>query len=114
VTDDSGSACAVAEDVAEVHVNAPPVVEAGTDRKAFAGGAHDDVLFDASRSFDPDGAGLDYAWQFGDGIVRSGARLRHAFTAPGAYKVRVAVRDGSGLVCGETVSEMAVEVSSHD
>jgi PKD repeat protein len=114
VTDDSGSACAVAEDVAEVHVNAPPVVEAGADRKAFAGGAHDDVLFDASRSFDPDGAGLDYAWQFGDGIVRSGARLRHAFTAPGAYKVRVAVRDGSGLVCGETVSEMAVEVSSHD
>ncbi|UEM25191.1 PKD domain-containing protein (plasmid) [Skermanella mucosa] len=114
VTDDSGSPCAVAEDVARVHVNAAPVVEAGTDREAFAGGAHDDVLFDASASVDPDGSALDYVWDLGDGTTRTGEKLRHAFARPGLYKVRVAVRDRSGLACGVTEGGLTVNVRGHE
>ena len=114
VTDDSGSPCASAEAVSRVHVNAPPQVSLGGDREGFAGGAHDELLFDASGSSDADGSGLEYSWDLGDGTSRAGERLRHAYDKPGVYKVRLTVRDGTGLACGQTVGGMTVTVRGHD
>jgi large repetitive protein len=114
VTDDSGSPCATAEAVSQIHVNAPPQVSLGGDREAFAGGAHDQLLFDASGSSDPDGSGLEYSWDLGDGTSRAGEKLRHAYDKPGVYKVRLTVRDGTGLACGQTVGGMTVAVRGHD
>jgi hypothetical protein len=37
-----------------------------------------------------------YAWDFGDGTVGDGSDVRHAFTAPGRYRVTVTVSDGAG------------------
>ncbi len=113
VTDDSGSPCAVAEDTALVRVNAPPVVEARTDREAFTGGAHDGVLFDASGSYDPEGAALEYVWTLGDGTVRTGEKFRHAYSRPGVYDVRLSVRDRTGLTCGQTETTLKVTVQDH-
>jgi len=113
VTDDSGSSCAVAEDTALVRVNAAPVVEVRTDREAFSGGAHDGVLFDASNSFDPEGAALDYVWKLGDGTVRTGEKFRHAYSRPGVYDVRLSVRDRTGLACGQTETTLKVTVHDH-
>jgi large repetitive protein len=110
VTDDSGSPCASAEAVSRIHVNAPPQVSLGGDREAFTGGAHDQLLFDASGSSDPDGSGLEYSWDLGDGTSRAGEKLRHAYDRPGVYKVRLTVRDGTGLACGQTVGGMTVTV----
>jgi chitodextrinase len=114
VTDDSGSPCATAEAVSRIHVNAPPQVSLGGDREAFAGGAHDQLLFDASGSSDPDGSGLEYSWDLGDGTSRAGEKLRHAYDKPGVYKVRLTVRDGTGLACGQTVGGMTVTVRGRD
>jgi PKD repeat protein len=114
VTDDSGSPCATTEAVSRIHVNAPPQVSLGGDREAFAGGAHDQILFDASESSDPDGSGLEYSWDLGDGTSRTGEKLRHAYDKPGVYKVRLTVRDGTGLTCGQTVAGMTVTVRGHD
>ena len=97
VTDDSGARCATATDIARVRVNAPPVAAAGGDREGFVGGAHDQLLFDASASTDADGQPLSYLWDLGDGVTRTGEKVLHAYAEPGEYAVRLGVADGTGL-----------------
>jgi PKD repeat protein len=72
------------------------------------------VLFDASASTDPDGSALEYVWDLGDGTTRTGEKLRHAYARPGIYKVRLSVRDETGLACGQSVSGLTVSVQGHD
>jgi PKD repeat protein len=110
VTDDSGARCATSTDVARVHVNAPPLAVAGGDRGGFVGGAHDGLLFDASQSADADGRPLSYVWDLGDGITRTGEKVLHSYGEEGEYVVRLAVSDGSGLACGQSLDEIKVDV----
>jgi hypothetical protein len=54
------------------------------------------VLF-ASNSSDPDGNGLTYDWDFGDGSGPvTAANPTHAYATPGQKTVRLAVNDGNG------------------
>jgi large repetitive protein len=110
VTDDSGARCGSAGDIAQVWVNAPPVAVAGADRDGFVGGAYDHLLFDASASRDADGEPLDFLWELGDGVTRSGEKVLHAYTEPGEYAVRLGVADGTGLSCGQAWDEIKVSV----
>jgi PKD repeat protein len=110
VTDDSGARCATSVDVATVHVNAPPQAVAGGDRGGFVGGAHDELLFDASLSTDADGEPLSYEWDLGDGITRTGEKVLHSYGEEGEYAVRLAVSDGTGLACGRSSDEVKVDV----
>lgn len=100
VTDDSGSACAVGTDMAQILVNATPQVDAGPDRTVSVGAAHDTVRFDASSATDADGHALRTAWDFGDGGTGNGAITGHRYTVPGTYTVRVRASDPTGLTCG--------------
>ena len=52
---------------------APPTAQAGGDVTGFAGGAHDELLFDASASKASDGRPLAYQWDLGDGTVLAGS-----------------------------------------
>jgi PKD repeat protein len=110
VTDDSGARCATSVDIARVHVNAPPLAVAGGDRGGFVGGAHDSLLFDASQSANPDGTPLSYVWDLGDGVTRTGEKVLHSYGEEGEYVVRLAVSDGSGLACGQSLDEVKVDV----
>jgi PKD repeat protein len=110
VTDDAGARCSTAVDVARIHVNAPPLAVAGGDRDGFVGGAHDSLLFDASLSTDDDREPLSYAWDLGDGITRTGEKVLHSYDDEGAYVVRLAVSDGTGLACGQASDEIKVDV----
>jgi PKD repeat protein len=110
VTDDSGARCATSVDIARVHVNAPPQAVAGGDQDGFTGGAHDDLLFDASMSTDADGEPLSYAWDLGDGMTRAGEKVLHTYGEEGEYAVRLAVTDGTGLACGQASDEIKVDV----
>ncbi len=114
VADDSGSSCASAVDLADVHVDAPPVAVAGPDRKGFVGGAYDQLLFDASASSDADGQPLTYVWDLGDGVTRTGEKVLHAYGEPGEYKVRLSVSDGTGLACGQSAVEIKVDAQSRE
>jgi PKD repeat protein len=100
VTDDSGSACAIGTDMAQILVNATPQVDAGPDRTVLVGAAHDIVRFDASAATDTDGHELRTAWDFGDGGTGNGAITRHRYTVPGTYTVSVRASDPTGLGCG--------------
>jgi PKD repeat protein len=53
------------------------------------------VSFLASSS---GGGPVQYAWQFGDGQTGQGAEVRHEFTRPGDYAVRVDATNGTGVV----------------
>jgi PKD repeat protein len=54
------------------------------------------VAFDGTTSTDPDGTIVDYAWDFGDGSIGSGATPSHAYAAPGTYTVTLTVKDDDG------------------
>jgi len=110
VTDDSGASCNSSEDTLSVKVNAAPVADAGPDREVFARGAHDAVLFDAGRSYDPDGDPLNCQWDFGDGVRADGVQVYHTYIKAGTYLVSLRIRDGSGTSCGEVLDEATVTV----
>lgn len=88
---DGESVGAAQRSVAIAFVNHAPAAAAGLDRTAPVGVS---VLFDGSASSDPDGQGLTYSWDFGDGETAAGAAPRHAFPAAGRFLVTLTVSDG--------------------
>lgn len=54
------------------------------------------VQFDASASYDPDGAIASYTWDFGDGTTGSGRTPAHTYLGPGSFGVRLVVTDEQG------------------
>ncbi len=74
--------------------NLAPVAAATAD--PLGGDAPLTVAFDASDSFDPDGAfsDLEFSWIFGDGGTASGAQVSHTFVEAGDYRVTLTVSDG--------------------
>ncbi len=114
ITDDSGTPCGTQEKAIEVRVNTPPAADAGGDREAFAGGAHDAVVFDASGSSDPDNDPLTFSWDFGDGNTANGPKVMHAYDEPGVYTVRLRVDDGTKTTAGEAWDEITVTVNARE
>ncbi len=110
VVDDTHTKCAAKEDTVVVTVNASPVADAGLDKQGFVGGAHDAILFDGTRSSDPDGEALTYSWDFGDGATKPGAKVFHTYVKPGTYLARLKVTDGRGTACSVSVDEVKVEI----
>lgn len=51
------------------------------------------VSFDASESYDPDGAVSSYRWSFGDGTSGAGMFVTHVYAAAGTYTVQLTVED---------------------
>ena len=66
------------------------------------------VDFDASASYDSDGAVISYNWDFGDGNSGTGATTSHTYTGPGSFNVRLVVTDDRGST-GATVQAVTVE-----
>lgn len=54
------------------------------------------VTVDGTQSSDPDGQIADYAWDFGDGQLGSGATATHSYTAASTYVVKLTVTDNRG------------------
>jgi PKD repeat protein len=58
-----------------------------------------DVLFDASRSFDSDGFIVSYRWDFGDGTISTNTTSigeSHDYLGGGTYFVTLTITDNSG------------------
>ena len=71
----------------------PPVPSATAS--VLSGTAPLTVNFDASKSTDPQGYPLTFAWTFGDGTAMgSGATTSHTYQDHGTYTATVAVSDG--------------------
>ncbi|MBI5197375.1 MAG: VCBS repeat-containing protein [Nitrospirae bacterium] len=76
--------------------NHPPVA---TFIAADTANEGEQVLFDGSASFDPDGDPLKYRWSFGDGTpdVEEGSNTQHTFGDEGTYRVTLTVTDRYGV-----------------
>jgi PKD repeat protein len=108
VRDDSGVANGVGSDELEVVVNAPPVAEAGPDRQVAIGEV---ITFDAGASADPDGALVQYRWDFGDGATGNGQAVQYAYRTSGTYPVTLTVRDDSGTRTSTASDRLTVVVN---
>ena len=73
--------------------NHAPVANAGDD---ITSSVEKTIIFDASRSYDPDGDKLTYVWDFGDGLSGEGVVTNHAYEEKGEYIVTLRVYDGRG------------------
>jgi PKD repeat protein len=79
--------------------NQPPVAKLGVSPAAPR--ARQEVLFDASGSYDPDGKIVEYRWDFdGDGkidLTATEAKVRYTYLAEGNYVVGLTVVDNTGV-----------------
>ena len=77
-----------------VLIDRPPVAEAGGNREGCGGTA---VVFDGSKSHDPEGGLLRYHWDFGDGTGSDIVNPTKTYVHGGAYPVTLTVEDDFGL-----------------
>ncbi|MGB9135286.1 MAG: PKD domain-containing protein [Candidatus Bathyarchaeia archaeon] len=56
------------------------------------------ITFNASGSYDPDGAIVSYLWAFGDGANSSGPVAQHTFANNGQYTVTLTLTDNDGAI----------------
>ena len=72
-------------------ITRPPKAVLDGPRSALVGRP---LVFDASRSNDPEGHALRCRWDLGDGRVVTEPRIEHRFKAPGFYRVGLTVNNG--------------------
>jgi len=60
------------------------------------------ISFDATPSFDPNGKIENYVWDFGDGSVGKGAKVKHSYDSAGEYFATLTVTDSEGKTVKET------------
>ncbi|MEW5936568.1 MAG: PKD domain-containing protein [Candidatus Thermoplasmatota archaeon] len=83
----------------EQQPNQPPVADAGPDRTTET---NTEIQFDASGSYDPDGAIASYEWDFGDNSIGTGAVISHAYPDDGTYTATLTVFDDDGASAIDT------------
>ena len=92
VTDDDGLTDEITK---QVTVLQPPVADFTWDPANPAVGQQ--ITFDASNSFDPDGYIASYEWDFGDGTQAQGQVVQHTYQQAGIYDVTLTATDDDGL-----------------
>jgi len=82
----------------QVPVSHPPVAKLSFDSPVFKGKS---IVFDASKSSDPDGDDIEYFFSFGDTGEDTGwisnSKVMHTFSNTGKFAVSLKVRDSNGV-----------------
>jgi len=91
----------VDDDDASGSVYADVIVHNGEDPSAVIGlvetaEVDENITFDGSGSWDPDGFITDWYWDFNDGITDSGENVFHSYENAGSYVVKLTVTDNYG------------------
>lgn len=108
--DGSGSRSSSCTEYLEVLVNHPPVAAFNSEDKYYSGGANDEIVFTAFESTDADGDPLSYLWDFGDGNMKSGMIVKHSYSSPGSFNVRLQVSDNKPGSCASSTIEKKIEI----
>jgi uncharacterized membrane protein len=72
------------------------------------------VAFDGSSSFDPDGSIQFWSWSFGDGFGSCCEFTNHQYFSTGNYTVTLTVTDNAGLSSVKTQSISVIPRPAHD
>ena len=113
VDDQSGTVCNTENFQKTIHVNAPPVANAGQENILKCVNGDGDLLvhFDASNTSDANNDPLTYIWDFGDGQKQTGIKVSHQFSDIGNYDVKLVVKDNTTLGCGTSVDFVTVKLN---
>jgi PKD repeat protein len=109
VSDNAGAKNSTQMDSATVVVNAPPVA-VGKGKSIVS--IREVVVFDAAGSYDPDGRITEYEWDLGDGTVKTGKQVLHAYGKPSRFEIRLTVKDNSNVMNNETEMRFSIRVNS--
>lgn len=58
---------------------------------------HEEIIFNGSHSYDPDGIIIYYGWSFGDGETANGEKVTHTYADAGIYQVMLTIIDNLGV-----------------
>jgi hypothetical protein len=83
----------------DVIVNWEPVAKAGG---LYYGDVGNEIIFDASGSFDHEGEIISYEWDFGDGNYGNGMIATHIYESQNVYPVKLYVNDNEGNSVNDT------------
>lgn len=109
VKDNTDHSSAVDFDESIITVNAAPVASAGKDIIAAPG---EQVILDASSSFDEDGELSALVWEFSDGIIeRDKPVITRTFDSPGVYTANLTVTDNSGAGNSVAVDKITISIN---
>jgi PKD repeat protein len=98
VIDDDG---AVASTCSTVRVgNLVPTAVAGLSTIVFT---YENITFDGTKSYDPDGRIVNFTWNFQDGTTSNNAMEQHGFAQDGTYNVTLLVTDNDGATDSDVV-----------
>jgi len=70
----------------------------------YKGYVNSEILFDGSKSYDPDGNITKWLWVFGDNTNGTEKTIRHTYLKPGTYTVTLTVTDNDGVTNSDTTS----------
>jgi PKD repeat protein len=109
VTDSAENPCNTAIATRTVTVNAPPVANAGGNRRLALG---DTLTLDAGSAADVDGDTVRFRWDFGDGASAEGAEVSHRFERAGTYRLMLTADDGRGAENSVAVDRAEIFVNA--
>ena len=77
--------------------NLIPVADASAG-EPYSGNVGENISFNATNSFDPDGYIISWIWDFGDGSKETGEVINHIYSQKGEYKITLEVSDNNGSI----------------
>jgi len=72
-------------------INFPPTAKISAPSEGYVG---QEIFFDGSQSFDPNGDPLEYFWDFGNNEIIKGQKVSYIFKNPRDYLINLTVFDG--------------------
>jgi PKD repeat protein len=110
VDDGQGKKNSVTRETIRVIVNRPPVAVVDSIIYSCSGQT---VLFNGSRSYDPDKDPLVAQWNFGDGTTSAEINPVHIYTKPGYYEAQLIISDGFAEKPSVATLPVIIEGSPH-
>jgi PKD repeat protein len=92
-----------------VIIHNPPIPNLGPDRIVAT---NEELIFDGSKSTSEGYKINDFEWNFGDGSMASGIKVKHSYPKYGKYIVTLKVRDNSETITDTNIDSVEITVNA--
>lgn len=94
VTDSEGDTDTISKDIDIISTNKKPEADAGGP---YTGYINENISFNAKGSSDPDGDTLTYSWDFGNGNIKTGKKVKNSYSDIDNFTATLTVTDPEGF-----------------
>ncbi|UCH72337.1 MAG: PKD domain-containing protein [Thermoplasmatales archaeon] len=92
-------------------LNKKPIADVSAG-EPYHGSVGENILFDGSNSYDPDGTISSWEWNFGDGSTGTGEKTTHAYSNNGTFYVTLKVTDNYGNIDKDSVNIVILKANN--